>query len=60
MDDEPRADYFSQCYENTALRQTPGGECLCKLVASKLPWRIPMVRSSHNYSSDVDEYDHRA
>jgi hypothetical protein len=47
MDDEPRANHSVQRYEDTALRQTPGGEFLCKYVVNKLPWRILMVKLSH-------------
>jgi hypothetical protein len=48
MDDEPHVVYFAQCYEDTTLRKTPGGECLCEDAAGKLPWRILMVEPSHN------------
>jgi hypothetical protein len=55
MDDEPCSVYSTKHYENIALWQTPVGEFLCKVTASKLPWSIPMVRMSHNYLSDFDQ-----
>jgi hypothetical protein len=48
MDDEPHIVHSAQRYEDTALWQTPGGECLCEDATGELPWRILMVKLSHN------------
>jgi hypothetical protein len=60
MDDEPHVVHSTQHYEDTALRQTPGGECLCEVVAGKLPWRILIVEPLHNICCTIDQTDHWA
>jgi hypothetical protein len=50
--------HTAQCHEDPALRKTPRGECMCQVVVVLLPWRIFVVKPSHNSGSDIDQSDH--
>jgi hypothetical protein len=60
MDPEPRTVHPTECYEDSALRTTPGGERMRQIVVVKLPWRLFVVEPLHHSGSDIDQSDHRA
>jgi hypothetical protein len=48
MDYEPRAVHPVECHEDSSLRTTPGGECMCQDVAVLLPWWLFVAKPSYN------------
>jgi hypothetical protein len=60
MGPEPRAVHPTECYEDSALRVTPGGECMHKITTVLLSWRLFVVELPHHSGSDIDQLDHRA
>jgi hypothetical protein len=58
MDHEHRVVHIAQCHEDPALRKAPRGECMCQVATVLLPWRLFVVKLSHNSCSDVDQLDH--
>jgi hypothetical protein len=60
MDPEPRVVHPTECYEDSTLWATPGGEQMHKITTILLSWRLFMVEPSHYSGSDIDQLDHRA
>jgi hypothetical protein len=40
MDLEPHVVHLAERCEDSTLRTTPGGECMCQIVVVLLPWRL--------------------
>jgi hypothetical protein len=60
MDYEPHAVHPSQCHEDSSLRMTLGGKCMCQVAIVLLPWWLFMVKPSYHSGSDIDQSDHQA